>query len=127
MLRSVYCPTNTEIQSLKPGSYFLKTRLHIKDRRSAVPLLIDSRTVIPLLPRVSIYGSARQQLFKLYAANANPISIYGRHNLVLNLGLPRDFDYTLIFSDVPHSILGTDFLSRHNGSLPVAQFIQFQQ
>ncbi|BHF70478.1 hypothetical protein SprV_0301352900 [Sparganum proliferum] len=47
----------------------------------------------------------------LQAANCSPISTFGSRSLTLNIGLRRSFSWIFVIADVPHAILGSDFLA----------------
>ncbi|BHF78459.1 hypothetical protein SprV_0602157200 [Sparganum proliferum] len=47
----------------------------------------------------------------LQAANCSPISTFGNRSLTLNIGLRRSFSWIFVIADVPHAILGSDFLA----------------
>ncbi|XP_023709605.1 uncharacterized protein LOC111865653, partial [Cryptotermes secundus] len=54
--------------------------------------------------------------YDLCAANGTTIHTYGWLPLSLNLGLRREFTWRFVVADVPHPIIGVDFLS-HFGLL----------
>ncbi|BHF80034.1 hypothetical protein SprV_0702315800 [Sparganum proliferum] len=45
------------------------------------------------------------------AANCSLISTFGSRSLTLNIGLRRSFSWIFVIADVPHAILGSDFLT----------------
>nr|VZI03117.1 unnamed protein product [Spirometra erinaceieuropaei] len=45
------------------------------------------------------------------AANCSPIPTFGSLSLTLNIGLRRSFTWIFVIADVPHAILGSDFLA----------------
>lgn len=52
--------------------------------------------------------------FILTAANGSIINTYGYFNIVLNIGLRRDYAWRFIVADVTKAIIGVDFLSHYN-------------
>ncbi|XP_014216364.1 uncharacterized protein LOC106645102 [Copidosoma floridanum] len=79
-----------------------------------------SKLPFSLLPKAQAKGKLTQQALTLSAANQTDIHTYGARKMLLNLGLQRDFECDVIVADVPHAILGADFLARH-GLLPDLQ------
>ncbi len=57
--------------------------------------------------------------FTLQAVNRTSIKTYGQRMLKLDLGLRRSFPHVFIVADVPHTIIGANFLERFNVSLSV--------
>ncbi len=55
----------------------------------------------------------------LQAVNRSSIKTYGQRMLKLDLGLCCSFPHVFIVADVPHPIIGADFLERLNLSLRV--------
>ncbi|BHF74826.1 hypothetical protein SprV_0501791400 [Sparganum proliferum] len=47
----------------------------------------------------------------LQAANCSPIPTFGSLSLTLNIGLRRSLTWVFVIADVPHAILGSDFLA----------------
>jgi cleavage and polyadenylation specificity factor subunit 1 len=92
-------------------------RLHIYDRSTNIKFLIDSGSVISLIP-ISILkkNNYRRDDFKLYAANTSVIDTYGTIALTFNLNLKRKFSWTFTIANVQSAIIGADFLT-HNGLL----------
>ncbi|BHF80936.1 Splicing factor 3B subunit 2 [Sparganum proliferum] len=48
---------------------------------------------------------------QLQAANCSPIPTFGSLSLTRNIGLRRSFTWIFVIADVPHGILGSDFLA----------------
>ena len=78
--------------------------------------LVDSGSVVSLLPRSAVTHGLTVQPLLLAAANQSPIRTYGRRMLTLDLGLRRALSWPFIIADVHHAILGADFLI-HSGLL----------
>nr|VZI38242.1 unnamed protein product [Spirometra erinaceieuropaei] len=47
----------------------------------------------------------------LQAINCSPIPVFGSLSLTLNIGLRRSFTWIFVIAEVPHAILGSDFLA----------------
>ncbi|XP_032688866.1 uncharacterized protein LOC116852521 [Odontomachus brunneus] len=100
------------VQAFEPGAQsYRENRLHIFDRRTNQKFLVDSGSVVSLLPRASFKGRLQKQDLTLQAANASSIATYGQRTLELDLSLRRVFRWTFIIADVRTAILGVDFLS----------------
>ncbi|GBM33639.1 hypothetical protein AVEN_203682-1 [Araneus ventricosus] len=87
------------------------SHLFIHDESTGFRFLIDSGAAVSCFPRGLTNFTVPQDLV-LYAANGSVIKNYGTKALNLDLGLRRKFPCTLIVADVPHPILGSDFLER---------------
>lgn len=85
-------------------------RLHIYDLRSNLRFLIDSGSVISLVPRSACTWKLKPSSLTLHAANNSKICTYGEYPLNVNLGLRRDFRWSFIIADVSAAIIGADFL-----------------
>lgn len=89
-------------------------RLHIIDRNTHIKFLIDSGSVISLIPVSIIKGlHRRKDDFKLYAANTSIIDTYGTLNLTFGLNLRRNFTWSFVVANVQSAIIGADFLTHH--------------
>lgn len=86
-------------------------RLHVFDRNTGLKFLVDSGSVVSLLP----YTISRRKLTceapKFTAANGTSIKTYGQHVMTLNLGLRRAFTWAFILADVKSAIIGADLLA----------------
>ena len=99
------------------GASPVENRLLLHDRESRLRFLVDSGSVVSLLPvSISTQKTSQKKKFSLYAANASPIATYGQQTLTLNLALRRQLKWTFIIADVQTAILGADFLA-HFGLL----------
>ncbi|XP_014214594.1 uncharacterized protein LOC106643831, partial [Copidosoma floridanum] len=99
------------------GDSLPERRLHMMDSRSRTRSLIDTGSVVSLVPKAHAKGKLVQQILTLSAANQTEINTYGSRQMVLNLDLRRDLPCIIIIADVPHAILGAEFLARY-GLLP---------
>ncbi|BHF64898.1 hypothetical protein SprV_0200790600 [Sparganum proliferum] len=64
-----------------------------------------------MVPPTPVYRRCPSPGLHLQAANCFPISTFGSRSLTLNIGLRRSFSWIFVIADVPHAILGSDFLS----------------
>ena len=69
----------------------VENRLHLYDRESHMKFLVDSGSVVSLLPREAVNEKLTPRRFALYAANSTTITTYGQQMFTLNLSLVRAF------------------------------------
>ena len=89
-------------------------RLHISDRTTAEKFLIDSSSVVSVIPRSHFRQRINASTYKLYTANSTIINTYGQRLLTLNLGLRRELRWPFIIADVKTAIIGADFIAHYN-------------
>lgn len=89
-------------------------RLFVIDQRSKVRFLIDTGSDLCVFPKTVLKERRNKTNFILNAANGSTINTYGFINIVLNLGLRRDYTWRFIVADVTRAIIGVDFLSYYN-------------
>ena len=89
-------------------------RLQVYDRKAGIKFLIDSGSVISLLPRALAPQKSTPGALQLTAANGSTIATYGQHVLTIDLGLRRAFAWAFTVADVRSAILGADFLAHHS-------------
>ena len=75
--------------------------------------LIDSGSVVSVIPRTFIKQKLNQSNLQLFAANQTSIQTYGDSVLSLDLGLRRNFKWLFIIADVQNAIIGADFLAHY--------------
>ncbi|OXU16298.1 hypothetical protein TSAR_010581 [Trichomalopsis sarcophagae] len=80
---------------------------------TSILFLVDTGSVATLIPKADAEGDLQKHPLTLHAANQTQISTYGTRRLELSLGLRRNFTCNAIIADVPHAILGADFLIQH--------------
>ena len=97
-------------QAAAAGATPAENRLLIFDRESRLRFLVDSGSVVSLLPRRAVNRRLARSRLTLHAANATDIATYGTHPLTLSLSLRRTFRWDFIVADVQTAILGADFL-----------------
>lgn len=90
------------------------SRLFVVDSRSKVQFLIDTGSDLCVFPRAKLRDRRSSTNYNLCAANGSIINTYGYVNLVLNIGLRRDFTWRFVVADVTRAIIGVDFLSHFN-------------
>lgn len=78
--------------------------------------LIDSGSVISIIPRTWSHKSTKPTDLKLFAANNTSINTYGQQLLTLHIGLRRDYSWNFTVADVKTPIIGADLLT-HFGLL----------
>lgn len=88
--------------------------LYLYDRTNNFRYLIDSGSIISLLPRRAIKQFLKRDDLTLYATNLTSINTYGEHIINVNLGLRRNLKWPFIIADMPEALIGTDFLMEHN-------------
>ncbi|BHF62421.1 hypothetical protein SprV_0200540300 [Sparganum proliferum] len=73
--------------------------------------LVDTGAQIGVVPPTPVDRRCPSPGLHLQAANCSPISTFGSRSLTLNIGLRRSFSWIFVIADVPHAILGSDFLA----------------
>ena len=93
-----------------------ESRLHVYDRYNNIKFLLETGSVVSLIPRVFSKSSSGKVGPKLIAANGTSIAAYGHCVLTLNLGLRCQFKWNFMVAAVQTAIIGADFIS-HFGLL----------
>nr|VZI18508.1 unnamed protein product [Spirometra erinaceieuropaei] len=78
---------------------------------SSSRFLVDTGAQISVVPSTAADRRVPIPGLHLQAANCSPIPTFGRLSLTLNIGLHRSFTWIFVIADVPHAILGSDFLA----------------
>nr|VZI14960.1 unnamed protein product [Spirometra erinaceieuropaei] len=73
--------------------------------------LVDTGAQISVVPPTAAHRRFPSLSLHLQAANCSPIPTFGSLSLTLNIGLRRSFTWIFVIADVPHAILGLDFLA----------------
>nr|VZI04393.1 unnamed protein product [Spirometra erinaceieuropaei] len=73
--------------------------------------LVDTRAQISVVPPTAADRRFPSPGLHLQAANCSPIPTFGSLSLTLNIGLRRSLTWIFVIADVPHAILGSDFLA----------------
>ncbi|CAB0043828.1 unnamed protein product [Trichogramma brassicae] len=109
--------TATWQSSAEARAITIERRLYVTDRTHKIRFLIDSGSVLSILPRTVVRKPLQRKTLELQAANGTTIATYGQHSLTLNLGLRRPFEWAFtIIAGVDVAIIGADLLS-HFGLL----------
>ncbi len=107
------------IAASSPGESARSRVLFIHERNSGKRFMIDSGADVSAFPPNLADRQRLNSGFTLQAVNRMSIKTYGQRMLKLDLGLRRSFPHIFIVADVPHPIIGADFLERLNLSLSV--------
>ncbi|BHF81015.1 hypothetical protein SprV_0702414400 [Sparganum proliferum] len=83
---------------------------YVRDKVTRRRFLVDTGAQISVVPPTPVDRRCPSPGLHLQAANCSPISTFGSRSLTLNIGLRRLFSWIFVIADVPHSILGSDFL-----------------
>ncbi|KAK2578535.1 hypothetical protein KPH14_012024 [Odynerus spinipes] len=86
---------------------------HEVTRATHQKFLIDSGSVISVIPRTCIKQKLIPTSHKLFAANATVINTYGQRLMSLNLGLQCEYKWIFIIADVKAAIIGVDFIAHY--------------
>ena len=85
--------------------------LHVWDSRNKVRWLVDSGSLLTIVPPSTEHLAKGPDENTLCAANGTKIACYGKTTIHIDIG-NRSFYYDAVVADVKHHILGADFLSR---------------
>ncbi|XP_041451806.1 uncharacterized protein K02A2.6-like [Drosophila obscura] len=85
-------------------------RLHIQDQNTSRTFLIDSGSVVSVIPCAMAQRKLRESKQELYAANQTTIRTFGHQDLELDLD--RSFKWSFVVADVQSAIIGADFLAQ---------------
>ncbi|CAB0043100.1 unnamed protein product [Trichogramma brassicae] len=108
--------TATWQSSAENRAITIERRLYVTDRTYKIRFLIDSGSVLSILPRTVVRKPLQRKTLELQVANGTTIATYGQHSLTLNLGLRRPFEWAFTIARVDVAIIGADLLS-HFGLL----------
>nr|VZH92784.1 unnamed protein product [Spirometra erinaceieuropaei] len=84
---------------------------YVCDTATRRRFLVDTGAQISVVPPTAADRRFPSPGLHLQAANCSPIPTFGRLSLTLNIGLRRSFTWIFVIADVPHAILGSDFLA----------------
>ncbi|BHF84689.1 hypothetical protein SprV_0902784000 [Sparganum proliferum] len=84
---------------------------YVCDTATRRRFLVDTGAQISVVPPTAADRRFPSPGLHLQAANCSPISTFGSLSLTLNIGLRRSFTWIFVIADVPHAILGSDFLA----------------
>ncbi|KAG7187929.1 hypothetical protein KM043_013893 [Ampulex compressa] len=90
-----------------------ENRLYMYDRSNNLSFLIDSSSVVTMIPKELVKTRLDKQPLTLYAANTTEINTFGEKVLTLDLGLHRQIRWSFIIADIKSPIIGADFIAHH--------------
>nr|VZI38246.1 unnamed protein product [Spirometra erinaceieuropaei] len=73
--------------------------------------LVETGAQIGVVPPTPVDRRCSSPGLHLQAANCSPLYTFGSRSLTLSIGLRRSFSWIFVIADVPHAILGSDFLA----------------
>ncbi|KAL7300107.1 hypothetical protein TKK_0007114 [Trichogramma kaykai] len=95
------------------GASLVENCLYVYDRDTRIVFLVDSGSVVSLLPRKFIVDELERHEIVLNAANLTPIATYGITSISLHLTTGQRYSGQFVIADVDAAIMGADFLARH--------------
>ncbi|CAB0030143.1 unnamed protein product [Trichogramma brassicae] len=95
------------------GASLVENRLYVYDRDARIVFLVDSGSVVSLLPRKFIVDKLERHEIVLNAANLTPIATYGITSISLHLATGQRYSGQFVIADVDAAIMGADFLAGH--------------
>ena len=84
--------------------------LHVWDSSNQVKWLVDSGSLLSIIPPSEEARARGPDGLVLRAANGSEILCYGKASLTITIGNQK-FRYDVVVADIKHHILGADFLS----------------
>ncbi|BHF67413.1 hypothetical protein SprV_0301043900 [Sparganum proliferum] len=84
---------------------------YVCDTATRRRFLVDTGAQISVVPPTAADRRFPSPGLHRQAANCSPIPTFGSLSLTLNIGLRRSFTWIFVIADVPHAILGSDFLA----------------
>ena len=112
VLSSVRAAGDSPLVASNPNKPINKEmRLHVFDHITGTKFLVDSGSVVSLVPRSAVKANCTRKNQTLVSANGTPIPVYGTKLVAINLGLRRDLKWPFTIADVRTPILGADFLA----------------
>ncbi|BHF68118.1 hypothetical protein SprV_0301114800 [Sparganum proliferum] len=84
---------------------------YVCDTATRRRFLVDTGAQILVVPPTTADRRFPSSGLHLQAANCSPIPTFGSLSVTLNIGLYRSFIWISVIADVPHAILGSDFLA----------------
>nr|VZH98655.1 unnamed protein product [Spirometra erinaceieuropaei] len=94
-----------------PSIYCSGRTFYVCDNVTRRRFLVDTGAQISVVPPTPVDRRCPSPGLHLQAANCSPISTFGSRSPALNIGLRRSFSWVFVIADVPHAILGSDFLA----------------
>ena len=85
--------------------------LHVWDSRNKVKWLVDSSSLLSIIPPTDEHRAKGPDENTLRAANGTKIACYGKSTVTIVIG-SHSFYHEFVVADVKNHILGADFLSK---------------
>ena len=85
--------------------------IYITNRANSLRFLVDTGAEVSIVPPSCTERSVSQGSSPLQAVNGSSIVTFGVRCLTLDLGLHQTFLWVFVIADIPHPIIGADFLS----------------
>ncbi|BHF77515.1 hypothetical protein SprV_0602062200 [Sparganum proliferum] len=120
---TTHFPTNTCLtETGKPASQRIDATVfsgspssgrtfYVCDKVTRRRFLVDTGAQISVVSPTPVDRRCPSPGLHLQAANCSPISTFGSRSLTLNIGLRQTSSWIFVIADVPHAILGSDFLA----------------
>nr|VZI46251.1 unnamed protein product [Spirometra erinaceieuropaei] len=84
---------------------------YVRETATLRRYLVETGAQISVVPPTAADRRFPSPGLHLQAVNCSPIPTFGSLSLTLNIGLRRSFTWIFVIADVPHAILGSDFLA----------------
>nr|VZI39161.1 unnamed protein product [Spirometra erinaceieuropaei] len=94
-----------------PSSSGSGRTFYVCDTATRRRFLMDTEAQISVVPPTAADRRFPSPSLHLQAANCSSIPTFGSLSLTLNVGLRRSFTWIFVIADVPHAIVGSDFLA----------------
>lgn len=94
-------------------------RLFLFDTNNNLNFLIDTGSVVSVVPYSKFKSLARKSDIELSAANGSIIQTYGTILFKIDLGLRRDYEFPFLIADINTPIIGFNFLEKFGISVDV--------
>ncbi len=88
--------------------------LFVTEKKRRLRLMVDSGADVSAIPATPVDRLTPHLSLILHAINHSSIRTFGQKFISLDLGLRRSFPFVFILADIPHPILGADFLHELN-------------
>eukprot|EP00106_Octopus_bimaculoides_P005720 XP_014773162.1 PREDICTED: uncharacterized protein LOC106871292 [Octopus bimaculoides] len=85
--------------------------IFIQDQMSEEFFMVDTGSCCSIWPLRLTVDKPRRSAIVLHAVDSSPIPTFGQLSLRLDIGLCRDFQWVFVIADIPHPVLGADFLN----------------
>ncbi|XP_029644577.1 uncharacterized protein LOC115218783 [Octopus sinensis] len=86
-----------------------KSGLYLVSKKN---FMVDTGSCCSIWPLRCTTDRPKRSNVILHAIDSSPIATFGQMSLRLDIGLRRDFRWVFVIADIPHPILGADFLDK---------------